>query len=278
VSNEGWVAGESGFAIMVAQGERIDLTPLDTEMEIIPAVDIKGGKCVRLYQGDYTKETVFFDDPLAVALKWESLGARRIHLVDLDGAAAGEVRNLAVIEAIARELRVPVQLGGGIRDSATVSKLLDIGVKRVILGTAAVERPELIKKLCGEFGEAIIVGIDARDGMVATRGWLKGTQTKALELGKRMVELGVKRIIYTDIKRDGTLTEPNYDEIAEMARGVQAKIIAAGGISALEHLTKLKKLGVEGAIVGKALYTGNIDLEKALKLSQKSNGKTQNDR
>ncbi|MBM3182838.1 MAG: 1-(5-phosphoribosyl)-5-[(5-phosphoribosylamino)methylideneamino]imidazole-4-carboxamide isomerase [Chloroflexi bacterium] len=247
-------------------------------MEIIPAVDIKGGKCVRLYQGDYARETVFFDDPVAVALRWESLGARRIHLVDLDGAAAGEVRNLAVIEAIARQVRVPVQLGGGIRDGATISKLLDIGVKRVILGTVAVEQPELVRGLCQKFGEAVIVGIDARDGMVATRGWLKGTQMKALDLGKEMVELGVKRIIYTDIRRDGTLTEPNYAEIAEMVNGVQANIIAAGGVSALEHLTKLEKLGVEGAIVGKALYTGNIDLEKALKLSQKSNVKTQNDR
>jgi phosphoribosylformimino-5-aminoimidazole carboxamide ribotide isomerase len=239
-------------------------------MEIIPAVDIKGGKCVRLYQGDYAQETVFFDDPVAVALKWESLGAQRIHLVDLDGAAAGEVRNLAVIEAIAKQARVPVQLGGGIRDEATVGKLLGIGVKRMILGTVAAEQPELVKKLCRKFGEAIIVGIDARDGMVATRGWLKGTEMKALEMGKKMVELGVKRIIYTDIKRDGTLTEPNYGEIAQMVKGVQARIIAAGGVSAIEHLTKLEKLGVEGAIVGKALYTGNIDLKKALKLSQKS--------
>jgi phosphoribosylformimino-5-aminoimidazole carboxamide ribotide isomerase len=247
-------------------------------MEIIPAVDIKGGKCVRLYQGDYAQETVFFDDPVAVALKWESLGAQRIHLVDLDGAAAGEVRNLAVIEAIAKQARVPVQLGGGIRDEATVGKLLGIGVKRMILGTVAAEQPELVKKLCRKFGEAIIVGIDARDGMVATRGWLKGTEMKALEMGKKMVELGVKRIIYTDIKRDGTLTEPNYGEIAQMVKGVQARIIAAGGVSAIEHLTKLEKLGVEGAIVGKALYTGNIDLEKALKLSQKSKAKSQNDR
>jgi len=233
-------------------------------MEIIPAVDIKGGKCVRLYQGDYSQETVFFNDPAAVALKWESLGARRIHLVDLDGAAVGKVCNLAVIEAIAKQVRVPVQLGGGIRDEGTVSKLLGMGVSRAILGTVAVEQPELLKELCRKFGGAIIVGIDARDGLVATRGWLKGTEMKALDLGKKMVQLGVKRIIYTDIKRDGTLTEPNYDEIAEMVKGVRARIIAAGGISALEHLTKLEKLGVEGAIIGKALYTGNIDLKEAL--------------
>ena len=237
-------------------------------MEIIPAIDIKGGKCVRLFQGDYSQETVYFDDPVSVALKWESMGAQRIHLVDLDGAAAGEIKNLTVIEAIARQVNVPLQLGGGIRDEVTVSTLLGVGVSRVILGTVAVEQPELVKSLCRKFGGAIIVGIDARDGMVATRGWLKGTGMKALDLGKRMMQLGAKRIIYTDIKRDGTLTEPNYGEIEEMVSRLKVNIIAAGGISALEHLKELQKLGVEGAIVGKALYTGNIDLKAALKSGQ----------
>jgi len=233
-------------------------------MEVIPAVDIKGGKCVRLFQGDYSQESVYFDDPVAVALKWEGLGAQRIHLVDLDGAAAGEIRNLNVIEAIARLVNVPVQLGGGIRDEVTVRRLLDVGIGRVILGTVAVEQPELVKYLCRTFGEAIVVGIDARDGMVSTRGWLKGTGMEAKDLGKKMMELGVERIIYTDIKRDGTLTEPNYGDIEVMVNSLQVHIIAAGGVSALEHLKKLEKLGVEAAIVGKALYTGNIDLEEAL--------------
>jgi len=233
-------------------------------MEVIPAVDIKGGKCVRLYQGDYLRETVFSEDPVDVAMGWRAQGARRLHVIDLDGAAGGEVHNIAVIEAIVKRVNLPVQLGGGIRDEATVSKLLAIGIDRVILGTVAVENPELLKSLCQKYDEAIVVGIDARDGYVATRGWVKGTKTKALELGLKMADIGVRRIIYTDIKRDGTLTEPGFEAIAEMVKGVNLPIIAAGGISKLSHLRKLKELGVEGAIVGKALYTGDINLKEAL--------------
>jgi phosphoribosylformimino-5-aminoimidazole carboxamide ribotide isomerase len=235
-------------------------------MEVIPAVDIKGGKCVRLYQGDYGRETVFSEDPVAVALNWQAQGAGRLHVVDLDGAAGGEPRNIAVVEAMVEQVGLPVQLGGGIRDEATVAKLLAIGINRVILGTAAVENSELVERLCRRYGEAIVVGIDARDGYVATRGWMKGTEIKALEFGLQMVALGARRIIYTDIKRDGTLTEPEFEEIDEMVKGVNLPLIAAGGISSLGHLKKLKELGVEGAIVGKALYTGDIDLKEALAL------------
>jgi phosphoribosylformimino-5-aminoimidazole carboxamide ribotide isomerase len=233
-------------------------------MEVIPAVDIKGGKCVRLYQGDYLRETVFSEDPVDVALGWRAQGARRLHVIDLDGAAGGEPHNIAVIEAIVKRVNLPVQLGGGIRDEATLSKLLAIGIDRVILGTVAVENPELVKSLCQKYDEAIVIGIDARDGFVATRGWIKGTDIKVLELGLKMADIGVKRIIYTDIKRDGTLTEPGFEAIAEMVKGVNLPIIAAGGISKLSHLKKLKELGVEGAIVGKALYTGDINLGEAL--------------
>jgi phosphoribosylformimino-5-aminoimidazole carboxamide ribotide isomerase len=233
-------------------------------MEVIPAVDVKGGRCVRLYQGDYLKETVFSEDPVDVAITWKAQGARRLHVIDLDGAAGGELRNIKVIETIVKRVNLPVQLGGGIRDESTVAKLLDIGVDRLILGTVAVENQELVKRLCRKYGEAIIVGIDARDGYVATHGWVKGTKTKALELALRMVALGVRRIIYTDIKRDGTLTEPGFRAIAEMVKGVKLPIIAAGGISKLSHLKKLAELGVEGAIVGKALYTGDIKLGEAL--------------
>ena len=233
-------------------------------MEIIPAVDIKGGKCVRLYQGDYRKETVFSDNPVDVAMGWKAQGAKRLHVIDLDGAAGGKPRNIKIIEAIVKQVGLPVQLGGGIRDEATVSKLLAIGIERVILGTIAVENPELVKSLCRKYGEAIVVGIDARDGFVATRGWVKGTEIKALELGTQMVAMGVGRIIYTDIKRDGTLTEPGFEAIAGMVKGVKVPIIAAGGISKLSHLKKLAELGVEGAIVGKALYTGDIKLGEAL--------------
>jgi phosphoribosylformimino-5-aminoimidazole carboxamide ribotide isomerase len=235
-------------------------------MEVIPAVDVKGGRCVRLYQGDYLKETVFSEDPVDVAMDWRAQGARRLHVIDLDGAAGGEVHNIAVIEAIVKNVNLPVQLGGGIRDGATVSKLLAIGIDRVILGTVAVENPELVKSLCQKYDEFIVIGIDARDGYVATRGWVKGTEIKALELGLKMADIGVRRIIYTDIKRDGTLTEPGFESIAEMVKGVNLPIIAAGGISKLSHLRKLKELGVEGAIVGKALYTGDINLSEALAL------------
>ena len=235
-------------------------------MEIIPAVDIKGGKCVRLYQGDYRQETVFSEDPVAVALNWQAQGAGRLHLVDLDGAASGEPRNIAVVEAIVKQVSLPVQLGGGIRDEATVARLLAIGINRVILGTVAVENSELVGRLCQKYGGAIVVGIDARDGRVATHGWKKGTEVAALALGLRMAATGVSRLIYTDIKRDGTLTEPGFEAIAEMVKGVNLPIIAAGGISALGHLRKLKELGVEGAIVGKALYTGDIKLNEALAL------------
>jgi phosphoribosylformimino-5-aminoimidazole carboxamide ribotide isomerase len=235
-------------------------------MEIIPAVDIKGGKCVRLYQGDYGKETVFSENPVDMALKWKAQGARRLHVVDLDGAAGGEPRNIKVIEAIVKRTKLPVQLGGGIRDEATVAGLLDKGIDRVILGTVAVENPELVKSLCGKFGEKIVVGIDARDGYVATRGWVQGTGIKALDLGLQMAGLGVRRLIYTDIKRDGTLTEPGFEAVAEMVKGVNLPVIAAGGISKLEHLKRLKELGVEGAIVGRAIYTGDINLKEALSL------------
>ena len=235
-------------------------------MEIIPAVDIKGGKCVRLYQGDYSQETVFSEDPVAVAFEWQAQGAGRLHLVDLDGAASGEPRNIAVVESIVKRVNLPVQLGGGIRDEATVARLLETGINRVILGTAAVEKPKLVERLCRKFGDAIMVGIDARDGRVATHGWQQGTEVTALELGRRMADAGVRRFIYTDIKRDGTLTEPDFEAVADMVKGVNLPVIAAGGISALDHLRKLAKLGVEGAIVGKALYTGDVILREAMAL------------
>jgi phosphoribosylformimino-5-aminoimidazole carboxamide ribotide isomerase len=235
-------------------------------MEVIPAIDIKGGKCVRLYQGDYSQETVFSEEPVAVALNWRAQGAGRLHVVDLDGAASGELRNIAVVEAIVNQVGLPVQLGGGVRDEATVAKLLAIGINRVVLGTAAVENLELVERLCQKYGGAIVVAIDARDGRVATRGWKKSTEVAALALGRKMATTGVRRLIYTDIKRDGTLTEPGFEAIAEMVEGVNLHIIAAGGISALAHLRKLKEVGVEGAIVGKALYTGDINLKEALAL------------
>ncbi len=233
-------------------------------MEIIPAVDIKGGKCVRLYQGDYNRETVFDEDPVTAALNWYSKGARWLHIVDLDGAVSGEPRNMEVVEEIMKESGLLIELGGGIRQEEVAEKLLRQGVSRIILGTAAIENRELVKKLCQQFGEAIAVSLDARDGKIAIRGWQKNTVVEVLQLSREMVDVGVTRLIYTDIKRDGTLTEPNFDMIDRLLVEAKARVIVAGGISRLEHLRRLKELGAEGAIIGKALYTGDIDLAEAV--------------
>jgi phosphoribosylformimino-5-aminoimidazole carboxamide ribotide isomerase len=233
-------------------------------IEIIPAIDIRQGRCVRLYQGDYDQETVFSDDPVEVALEWQSLGAPRLHIVDLDGAYSGEVYNLDIITEIASAVLVPTQLGGGIRQLGTIEQLLKAGIERVILGTAAVEDRGLVKQACQRFGESIIVGIDAREGYISTHGWRQETQLEAVEFAQSMVELGVRRFIYTDINRDGTLTEPNFSATAELINAVKTPVIASGGVSSLNHLRMLKSLGVEGAIIGKALYTGDIDLKQAL--------------
>ncbi|MCK4274127.1 MAG: 1-(5-phosphoribosyl)-5-[(5-phosphoribosylamino)methylideneamino]imidazole-4-carboxamide isomerase [Dehalococcoidales bacterium] len=233
-------------------------------MEIIPAIDLRDGRCVRLYQGDYNQETVFSDDPLDVALKWQSMGAPRLHIIDLDGAASGEIRNLEIIRDIGRAMLIPVQLGGGIRDIETIEALLKAGIERVILGTAAVEDPGLVTDACRRFRDSVIVGIDAREGYVATRGWVNDTEQAAVELARSMAHIGVRRFIYTDISRDGTLTEPNFSAITEVIDVIGLPVIAAGGITSISHLKMLQKLGAEGAIVGKALYTGDIILKQAL--------------
>ncbi len=235
-------------------------------MDIIPAIDLRNGRCVRLYQGDYGKETVYADDPVSVAKQWHDAGAQRLHIVDLDGAKEGSLVNSTIIRSIAQRIPVPIQVGGGIRNEAAVKELLEMGIKRVILGTAAVEQPDLIDNLCARYGDAIIAGIDARDGYVATRGWHTDTRRTALDLGMDMKKRGVQRILYTDIKRDGTLTEPNFAAIAELAKGLNIAIIAAGGVSSVDHVRKLMDTGIDGAILGKALYTGHIKLEEALKL------------
>ena len=233
-------------------------------MEIIPAIDLRGGKCVRLYQGDYSQQIIFDDEPVVVALKWYSQGAQWLHVVDLDGAAMGEPRNVAAVEEIIKESGLLVELGGGIRREDVAEELLHKGVSRIILGTSAIENPGLVETLCQRFGEAVVVSLDARDGRMAIHGWQKDTIVDVLELSRRMVEVGVRRFIYTDIKRDGTLTEPNFDVVRELVSRLNAPVIASGGVSKLEHLGRLKELGVEGAIIGKALYTGDIDLKEAI--------------
>lgn len=234
------------------------------EIEIIPAIDLREGRCVRLYQGDFNQETVFSEDPVEVALHWQSVGAPRIHIVDLDGATTGEPYNLEIIKEIAKAIWIPTQLGGGIRTIDTIEELLKLGVERIILGTVAVEEPELVRQACLRFRDSIIVGIDARQGYIATHAWRQQTELRLIDFVVSMVELGVKRFIYTDIDRDGTLTQPNFVAISELVNKVHQPIVASGGISSLNHLIMLKKLGVEGAIIGRALYVGDIQLKQAI--------------
>lgn len=232
-------------------------------MEVIPALDLRQGKCVRLYQGDYGKETVFSHEPVAIALRWQAQGAKRLHLIDLDGAAEGKLCNEPTIKEILKAVTLQVQIGGGIRQLETIYKLLSLGASRVILGTAAIEDRELVTEACRRFGESIVIAIDAEDGYVKSHGWRKGSTTTAEELINRMTDLGARRFIYTDISRDGTLTEPNFDAIANLVAQTSLPIIASGGISNIAQLKRLAQIGVEGAIVGRALYTGDVDLEAA---------------
>lgn len=237
-------------------------------MEVIPAIDLLGGNCVRLYQGDYDQSQVFGEDPVAVAKQWEEQGATRLHLVDLDGAKSGEPVNLPVIEKVAAALKIPVQVGGGLRDRDRVAQLLSLGVQRAILGTVAVEQPELVGDLCQEFPGQIVVGIDARNGKVATKGWLETSEVEATELAGRMAKLGAAAIIYTDIHRDGTLQGPNMAALRELAEGIDIPVIASGGVSSVQdlvNLLKLEPIGVTGAIVGRAIYTGDVDLAAAIR-------------
>ncbi|PPS40944.1 1-(5-phosphoribosyl)-5-[(5-phosphoribosylamino)methylideneamino]imidazole-4-carboxamide isomerase [Chroococcidiopsis sp. TS-821] len=236
-------------------------------MEVIPAIDLLAGKCVRLYQGDYARSQVFNDNPADMAQQWVEQGATRLHVVDLDGAKQGKIVNLAAIEAIITAVAVPIQVGGGLRDRTSVAQLLDLGVQRVILGTVAVEQPQLVADLCQEFPGQIVVGIDARNGKVATRGWLETSEVSATQLATQMQELGAAAIIYTDIHRDGTLSGPNLEALRELATQISIPVIASGGISSITDLLSLLALepsGVVGAIVGRALYTGDISLKSAI--------------
>ncbi len=236
-------------------------------MEIIPAIDLRQGRCVRLFQGDYEKETVYFEDPLEGALHWERQGACRIHVVDLDGAAAGLPVHLDVLKQMVMLAGVPLQVGGGIRSLEIAEILIGVGVERIVLGTSAVQDPDLVAMACHTVGsKAVVVAVDARDGRVAINGWRERTSYSALRLVREMADLGVERFIYTDIARDGTLTEPNFQAVEELVEETGLSILASGGISSVKHLTRLAQLGVEGAIVGRALYTGDIDLQEAIRL------------
>ena len=230
-------------------------------MEIIPAIDLLEGRCVRLYQGDYDQSQVYNDNPVAVARQWADQGATRLHLVDLDGAKVGKPENSQAIAAIARAVDIPIEVGGGLRDRDQVAALFDLGVRYAILGTAAVEAPDLVSDLSAEFPGQIIVGIDARDGWVATRGWLETSQVEAIPLAQAMAERGAAAIIYTDIKRDGTLKGPNLDALRDLASAMPIPVIASGGVSSVT----LVPAGVSGVIIGKALYTGDVSLREAIR-------------
>jgi phosphoribosylformimino-5-aminoimidazole carboxamide ribotide isomerase len=241
-------------------------------VQVIPAIDLREGKCVRLLQGDPNQQTIYSDDPLSVAREFEVAGAALLHVVDLDGAFSGSSKNLTVIEAIAEEISIPIQVGGGIRSLQAIRRVLDTGASRVILGTIAQRQPELVGEACQLYGERIVVGIDAKDGQVAVSGWQEGTDVSAYELGLSMKNLGVKTIIFTDIARDGMLTGPNYQSLEEMLK-LGVSIIASGGVSSLDDLMRLAQLasqGLVGAIVGKALYDGRFDLQSAIALIQQS--------
>jgi len=232
--------------------------------EVIPAIDLRGGRCVRLLQGDFARETVFSDDPVAVARRWEACGAPRLHVVDLDGAAGGRPVQVEIVRAIARAVAVPVQTGGGLRTMEALADALAAGAARAVLGTAAAEDPGLVARAVERYGEAIVVGVDAREGMVATHGWLKAQPVRAIELMRRMEAAGVRRFVYTDISRDGAMAGPSIAGVEEAVRATKAAVIASGGVSTLDDLERLARAGAEGAIVGRAIYTGAIDLREAV--------------
>lgn len=238
-------------------------------MEIIPAIDIRGGRCVRLEQGDYAREMVFSDDPVAVGRAWESQGATRLHVVDLDGARTGAPVNDAIIGRLIASVSLPVQVGGGIRTAQVVERYLkDLRADRVVLGTAAVRDPGRIAALCRRWGERMVIAVDARDGIVAVEGWTESSGIPAETLMDRLIAVGVRRFLYTDISRDGTLSEPNFAAVERLARRLPVPLIASGGVASVEHLRRLAKTGVEAVIVGRALYTGAVDLRQALGVSR----------
>ena len=238
-------------------------------MVIFPAIDIRGGKCVRLFKGDFAQETVFSDKPEEMAAKWEAQGGKFLHLVDLDGALAGKSVNLDVVKRIVDTGKIPVELGGGIRTMENIDEVLSLGVQRVILGSVAVKNPALVKEACQKYGDRVVVGIDAKDGIVAVDGWGVSGDVEVTVLAKEMAKAGVKTIIYTDISRDGTLSGVNVEATARLARESGVKIVASGGVKSLDDIEALlpyEKDGIEGVIVGKSIYTGSLDLQEAIAL------------
>ena len=242
-------------------------------MQVIPAIDLRNGKCVRLFQGDYDRETVFGDDPAAAATRWVAAGASRLHVVDLDGARDGVRANMAAVEAILAAVDVPVQLGGGIRSAQSAAELFSLGVDRVIFGTAAIESRDEVRTTIDQSGaESVVVGVDAKRGFVSTRGWTEATQVRAIDLMTEMAGIGVRRFMYTDTERDGTLSHPNFDSISEVLAAVPQPVIAAGGIATIDDLATLSAMGAEAAVTGVAIYSGALDLQKAIEEVERWDG------
>jgi len=240
-------------------------------MLIIPAIDLKEGKCVRLEQGLMDKATIYSIDPATTAKHWEAQGAEILHVVDLDGAFAGAPKNLQAISDIRSAVKMPIEVGGGIRDMATIRKLVAIGIDRIILGTAAVQNPSFVQAACTVFPDKIIVGIDAKDGMVAIKGWAEVTKVTAIELAKQMQGYGVIAIIYTDISRDGMLSGPNIEATKKLAESLDIPVIASGGVSTIKDIQALADIqhsGIQGVVVGKSIYTGSLNLKQAIELAK----------
>ncbi len=237
-------------------------------MQIWPAIDLRGGKCVRLQQGDYSRETVFADDPLEMAEKWKAAGTKYLHLVDLDGAKDGSQVNGEVIRRITEGSGLVCQVGGGVRSEETIRRLLALGLSRVILGTRALQDPEWFAQMADRFPERLVLGIDARDGKVATDGWLETSETSAVALAQKVAGLTshVAAIVYTDIARDGMLSGPNFDQLAEMQAATDIPVVASGGVTTLDDIKQLVKMQTHAAIIGRAIYDGNLELVEVLRL------------
>jgi phosphoribosylformimino-5-aminoimidazole carboxamide ribotide isomerase len=233
-------------------------------MELWPAIDLRGGRGVRLQQGDYARETVFDDDPTAVAKRFAAEGAEHLHLVDLDGARDGKLVNLEVVRAIVRAVPMQCELGGGVRDEGAIQSLLDAGLVRVVIGTKAQREPDWLRRMCAKFPGRLVLGIDARDGFVATHGWLETSDAKAVDLAKHFENEPLAALIYTDIATDGMLQGPNFAAMREMASAVRLPVIASGGVSCAADVAALAKTGVAGCIVGRALYENRLTLREAL--------------
>ena len=233
-------------------------------MQIWPAIDLRGGKCVRLQQGDYNRETVYGEDPAKMAQRWVEEGADCLHLVDLDGAKDGSLKNREAIAAILRTVDIPCEVGGGIRDEAAIQELLDLGLSRLVIGTKALREPDWFAAMCRKFPEKLVLGIDAQEGMVATDGWLEVSTTSAIDLAKTYEHLPIAALIYTDIATDGMLAGPNVEAMRAMKQAVKLPVVASGGVTTVEDVQRLTQAGLDGAIVGRALYEGRLSVKEAV--------------